>query len=92
MEFSAQKSDLLRELDLVQGVVEKKATIPILSNVLLETADSTLRISATDLELGIRCLVFRSAALPVERMTRASVASLASVPSAILPLGKRNST
>ena len=55
MEFSAQKQELLRELDLVQGVVERKATIPILSNLLLETADSTLRISATDLELGIRC-------------------------------------
>ena len=55
MEFSAQKQDLLRELDLVQGVVERKATIPILSNLLLETSDSNLRISATDLELGIRC-------------------------------------
>ena len=55
MEFSAQKTDLLRELDLVQGVVERKATIPILSNLLLETSDSSLRISATDLELGIRC-------------------------------------
>jgi DNA polymerase-3 subunit beta len=55
MEFSAQKQELLRELDLVQGVVEKKATIPILSNLLLETTDSSLRISATDLELGIRC-------------------------------------
>jgi DNA polymerase III subunit beta len=55
MELSIQKSELLRELDLVQGVVEKKATIPILSNLLLETSDSTLRISATDLELGFRC-------------------------------------
>jgi DNA polymerase III subunit beta len=55
MEFSAPKLDLLRELDLVQGVVERKATIPILSNLLLETSDSSLRISATDLELGIRC-------------------------------------
>ena len=55
MEFSAPKPDLLRELDLVQGVVERKATIPILSNLLLETSDSSLRISATDLELGIRC-------------------------------------
>ncbi len=32
MEFFAQKSDLLKELDLIQGVVEKKVTIPILSN------------------------------------------------------------
>ena len=55
MEFSAQKSDLLKELDLVQGVVEKKTTIPILSNLLLETSDSALRISATDMELGMRC-------------------------------------
>jgi len=55
MEFSTQKSELLRELDLVQGVVERKTTIPILSNLLLEAAGSVLRISATDMELGIRC-------------------------------------
>jgi DNA polymerase-3 subunit beta len=55
MEFSVQKSQLLKELDLAQGVVEKKTTIPILSNILFETMDSGLRISATDLELGVRC-------------------------------------
>jgi len=57
MEFSANRSDLLRELDLTQTVVEKKATIPILSNLLLEAADSpsALQLSATDLELGMRC-------------------------------------
>ncbi len=55
MEFSAKKFDVLRELNLTQGVVEKKTTIPILSNVLLEVLDSSLRISATDLELGVRC-------------------------------------
>lgn len=54
MEFSSQKSSLLKELDLVQGVVEKKTTIPILSNLLLEAGDSGLRISATDMELGVR--------------------------------------
>lgn len=54
MEFSSQKSHLLKELDLVQGVVEKKTTIPILSNLLLEAGDSGLRISATDMELGVR--------------------------------------
>ncbi len=32
MEFSVKKFDLLRELQLVQGVVERKTTIPILSN------------------------------------------------------------
>jgi DNA polymerase-3 subunit beta len=55
MEFSVKKSELLRELNLTQGVVERKTTIPILSNLLLETVDSQLRISATDLELGLRC-------------------------------------
>ncbi|HEV2177947.1 MAG TPA: DNA polymerase III subunit beta [Terriglobia bacterium] len=56
MEFSTKKSDLLKELDLAQGVVEKKTTIPILSNFLLEASDSHLRLSATDLELGVRSI------------------------------------
>jgi DNA polymerase-3 subunit beta len=55
MEISVSKNDLLRELNLTQGVVERKTTIPILSNLLFEADDSTLRISATDLDLGIRC-------------------------------------
>ena len=55
MEFSTKKSDLLRELNLTQGVVEKKTTIPILSNLLVGFEGSSLRISATDLELGLRC-------------------------------------
>jgi DNA polymerase-3 subunit beta len=55
MEFTVSKSDLVRELSLSQGVVEKKTTIPILSNVLLEAADDRVTITATDLELGIRC-------------------------------------
>lgn len=56
MEFSTKKSELLKELDLTQSVVEKKATIPILSNLLLEVVDSSLQLSATDLELGVRCI------------------------------------
>ncbi len=55
MEFSVSKSDLVRELGLTQGVVEKKTTIPILSNILLETDHDQVWITATDLELGIRC-------------------------------------
>jgi DNA polymerase III subunit beta len=53
MEFSVKKSDLLKEIDLAQGVVEKKATIPILSNFLLEAKDGHIHLSATDLELGL---------------------------------------
>jgi DNA polymerase-3 subunit beta len=55
MEFVAKKSDLFRELNLTQGVVEKRATIPILSNVLLDAAGAKVQISATDLELGFQC-------------------------------------
>ena len=55
MEFTVNRTDLVRELSLSQGVVEKKTTIPILSNVLLEAAGDRITLTATDLELGIRC-------------------------------------
>ncbi|MBI1895492.1 MAG: DNA polymerase III subunit beta [Acidobacteria bacterium] len=55
MEFTVTKSDLVRELGLSQGVVEKKTTIPILSNVLVEADGEKIVLTATDLELGIRC-------------------------------------
>lgn len=45
----------MRELGLTQGVVEKKTTIPILSNILIETDTDQVWLTATDLELGIRC-------------------------------------
>ena len=54
MEFSVQRVDLLKELTLSQGVIERKTTIPILSNILLEADGESLRMTATDLELGIR--------------------------------------
>jgi DNA polymerase-3 subunit beta len=54
MEFTVGKADLARELGLLQGVVEKKTTIPILSNVLLEARGDRLYLTATDLELGMR--------------------------------------
>ena len=54
MEFSVKKFDLLDELSLTQGVVERKTTIPILSNLLFEVQASRLTITATDLELSIR--------------------------------------
>ncbi len=55
MEFTVSRSDLVRELSLSQGVVEKKTTIPILSNVLLEASGDHVALTATDLELGISC-------------------------------------
>src|ERR1700732_2544521 len=54
MEFSVSKSALLNELTTTQGVVERKTTIPILSNILVEAKGTRLTITATDLELSIR--------------------------------------
>lgn len=55
MEFTIARTDLVRELGLLQGVVEKRTTIPILSNVLVEASGDRITLTATDLELGIRC-------------------------------------
>ena len=54
MEISVSKFELLRELTATQGVVERKTTIPILSNFLFEAADNRLTITATDLDLSLR--------------------------------------
>src|SRR5437773_2396576 len=54
MEITVSKSDLLKELTATQGVVERKTTIPILSNFLFETATDKLNITATDLDLSLR--------------------------------------
>jgi DNA polymerase III subunit beta len=53
MELTVGKADLQKELQLCQGVVEKRSTIPILSNVLLQAADGRLQIAATDLDVTI---------------------------------------
>ena len=53
MELTVGKADLQKELQLCQGVVEKRSTIPILSNVLLKAADGRLQIAATDLDVTI---------------------------------------
>src|SRR5215212_3440521 len=53
MELTVGKADLQKELQLCQGVVEKRSTIPILSNVLIKAADGRLQIAATDLDVTI---------------------------------------
>jgi DNA polymerase III subunit beta len=54
MELVVRKNDLLRELQLFQGIVERKNTIPILANVLMEAKGDQVRFLATDLEVGLR--------------------------------------
>src|SRR3984893_7589365 len=54
MEITVSKNDLLKELTATQGVVERKTTIPILSNYLFEATEGKLSITATDLDLSLR--------------------------------------
>src|SRR5262245_30824379 len=54
MEITISKFELLRELTATQGVVERKTTIPILSNYLFEAGGDKLSLTATDLDLSLR--------------------------------------
>src|SRR5256714_1670422 len=56
MEFTISKNALQKELGFVQGTVEKKNTIPALSNILIESVgENTIRITGTDLDVTLRC-------------------------------------
>jgi DNA polymerase III subunit beta len=63
MEITVSRQDLVRELTATQSVVERKTTIPILSNFLLEAEDDRLSLTATDLDQAIRT----SAAVKVKK-------------------------
>jgi DNA polymerase III subunit beta len=54
MEISVSRQELLRELTATQSVVERKTTIPILSNFLIEAADDKLTITGTDLDQSMK--------------------------------------
>jgi len=54
MDITVSKFELLRELTATQGVVERKTTIPILSNYLFEASGDKLSLTATDLDLSLR--------------------------------------
>jgi len=56
MEFKIKQSTLKEELGFIQGVVERKTTIPVLSNILIESiGEGEIRIVGTDLDCTIRC-------------------------------------
>jgi DNA polymerase-3 subunit beta len=56
MEFTIKQSILKEELGFIQGVVERKTTIPVLSNILIESiGENEIRIIGTDLDATIRC-------------------------------------
>lgn len=54
MQFTVEKEVFLKGLSRIQGIVEKRNTIPILSNVLIEGVDGEIHLTATDLEVGMK--------------------------------------
>ncbi|MBZ0166364.1 MAG: DNA polymerase III subunit beta, partial [Candidatus Omnitrophica bacterium] len=67
MKFKASKEKLLEGIHKVQNVVSTKVTLPILSNILIETKDNILKLNATDLDIGISC------ELPVETVEEGAI-------------------
>ena len=57
MRFTMTRDQLLSPLQLVSGAVEKRQTLPILSNVLMVVDDSKLSLTATDLEIELKAQV-----------------------------------
>jgi len=54
MHFTVEKENFLKGLTRVQGIVEKRNTIPILANVLIEANENGINMTATDLEVGMK--------------------------------------
>ncbi|MFA5118737.1 MAG: DNA polymerase III subunit beta [Candidatus Omnitrophota bacterium] len=57
MKFKVKKDILLNGIEIIQNIITAKATLPILSNILLETHQNNLRLTATDLNIGISCVI-----------------------------------
>ena len=57
MKFKAQKNILINAIQVVQNVISTKAALPILANILIETQTSGISLTATDLDIGITCVI-----------------------------------
>ena len=57
MKFIVSKSDIFKTLSHLQSIVSKKNTLAILSNILIDAADNTLKLSATDMDLSIKEII-----------------------------------
>lgn len=55
MKITIKREELLRGIQTVQNVISSRSTLPILSNILLKCENNSLRINATDLDIGISC-------------------------------------
>lgn len=54
MRFSINKKDIIGELQLLYGIVEKRNTMPILANILVEVSGNVVNLTGTDLEVGLK--------------------------------------
>ncbi len=54
MKFSIDRENIIDELQLIQGIVEKRNTMPILANILIEVTDREVFLTGTDLEVGLK--------------------------------------
>ena len=57
MRFRVEKSILINAIQVVQNVISTKSALPILSNILIEAQQKTISLTATDLDIGITCVV-----------------------------------
>lgn len=67
MKIKISKDDLLKGIQIVQNIVSTKTTLPILSNMLIETKAGKIKLNTTDLDIGISC------ELPVEIMEEGAI-------------------
>jgi len=66
MKFTISREALLKPLQVVSGVVEKRQTLPVLSNILVETTENKLTLTGTDLEVELLAQVEIEGAAPGE--------------------------
>jgi len=67
MRFKCQRNALINAIQTVQNIVTSRPTLPILSNILIETQTNNIRLTATDLDVGISCVV------PVDILEQGSI-------------------
>ena len=74
MEFTINRDIFLKALGNANGIIEKKTTLPILSNILIEAKDSKIKITATDLDI-----IYFEEILPQELKKQGSTTTSASI-------------
>ena len=92
MKFTITREDLLRSLQLVTGVVERRQTLPVLSNLLVEAKDSQLLLTGTDLEVELLVVVSDIAieqegavTIPARKLAGRSRFTLSTLPASEFP-------